>query len=341
MGIPEYVEVTYKGKKYCVCKIHRKESKVLFVIDSDDIDDILLYSWYISSEGRYISSRINEKQLGLHNFVMNRLTHEGKGQKSTIDHINRIGTDNRTENLRIASTSDQNINKLGRKKSMKLPKGSDISLENIPKFVWYFKGKNSIGDRFLVEINTIPGLDDIHWLSTSSTAVSLKFKLEQTKKYLRSLRSKHPNILTDRFKYYSDECISSMKDYNNIIRLSKFDCVKDNLVEIPKVKDLLEEDTKGLTKSEIDLLKVISVDTSNGRKKTRNMPDGCEVTMDDIPKYCYFEPERDKVGAAFYIGSNHPGMNGKRWYTTRKRSYTIDEKFQQLLTKLKEVDDSA
>lgn len=345
MGVPDYRQVTFKNKEYCVCKIEYKGKDILFVIDSSDIDKVLEYSWHIASI-HYIgtSSYEEDKILYLHNFVMNKLTFNGKGQKSSVDHINRIGTDDRKENLRVITQSKQNENQGRRSRKMKLPSGSNITTNDIPKNVEYRKpakrGNRICGDLFTVHIKNIENMDDIRWSSIASKDVSLKFKLEHTKKYLRYLRDKHPKMFASRNigSRHSRECIASMKDYNEILRLSEYDCVKDNLVRIPRFKDLLKEDTKGLTAKEIELLKTISVTGSNGRKSNKTLPDDCNITIDMIPEYCYFRNESKNSGNAFVIDKKHPKMNGKSWCTSRSRSVSIDEKFEQLLTKLKELE---
>lgn len=363
MGIPEYVKVTYKNKEYCVCKINRNDEEVLFVVDLDDIDRILKYSWYKIID-RYITSTINNKTVFLHSFIMNKEKYEDNDEsdsdeldednigdkadekndkkkfRMTIDHINRIGMDNRKANLHNATASEQNINKRWKNISAELPKDCGISIGDVPKFVWYSKSRGNIGEYFEVRINTIPGMKDIRWCSTSASDLSLKFKLEHTKKYLRSLRDSKPDIFKSRLQYYSDECIASMKEYNEILKLSKYKCVKDNLVKIPDVKDLLIEDTTGLTEREIKILKQVPIDKTLAKMKPTNLPKNCEITAEMIPLYCYYQIDNERKGEAFYIGKKHPKMNGKRWYTTASRDVSIKEKFNQLLAKLKELEDN-
>lgn len=210
MGIPEYVKVTYKSKEYCVCKIKQKDSDVLFVIDNDDLDRVLLYSWYKITH-RYIATSVDNKTILLHRLIMNKIGKKDDDNDDddddtnlTIDHKNRIFTDNRKSNIHEVTKSEQNINKKGKNKSSELPKDGGISIDDIPKFVWYSKSRGKIGEYFEVRINTIPGMDDIHWCSTSASDLSLKFKLEHAKKYLRSLRDSKPDIFKSRLQYYSD-----------------------------------------------------------------------------------------------------------------------------------------
>lgn len=363
MGNLEYVKVTYEGKEYCVCKIHSKEREVLFIIDQVDLNRILKHSWFKIMD-RYIATKINGKTVHLHMFIKNKSDYEDKEEDTdsddtnddnekpeknvriTIDHFNRIGMDNRISNLHNATSSEQNINKKGRNRSMELPEDSGISLEDVPKFVWYSKSrsankgtaKGNIGEYFEVKINTIEGMGNIHWSSASSTDLSLRFKLEHTKKYLRSLREKNPKILNSRLQYISDECIASMKEYNAILRLSKYKCVEANLFPIPVVKDLLIEDTTGLTDKEILLLRIAPIDKPLGKNSPTNMPEDCEITPEMMPPYCYYQQDTERKGEAFYIGKKHPKMNGKKWYTTSDRKVSTKEKFNKLLAKLKELE---
>jgi len=52
---------------------------------------------------------------------MDRLEHNGRGQTESIDHINRIGLDNRKENLRLLSQSRQNCNQKRKPRKSILP----------------------------------------------------------------------------------------------------------------------------------------------------------------------------------------------------------------------------
>ena len=77
-----------------------------FYIDSDDYENVHQYSWYQTSNG-YIATRDREKGgelLTLHRKVM------GARDDELVDHINHDKTDNRKQNLRIVTRSQNQQN---------------------------------------------------------------------------------------------------------------------------------------------------------------------------------------------------------------------------------------
>ena len=155
-----------------------KGESVRFKIDKDDLEKVQSRHWYIASGGYYIGSHItiygSRKLLYLHNFIMNKLTFEGRGQKETVDHINRDGLDNRKSNLRLVSQTLQNINQ--RKKA----RTTDISLKyDLPRHVTYVPARGNHGDGFCVEFNK--GGKRIYNPYIRSKVLSVEEKLEKIK----------------------------------------------------------------------------------------------------------------------------------------------------------------
>lgn len=92
---------------YCEIVIYSKnyESPFLFKIDLEDYERV--YSagiWHYDGHG-YARRTINKKKVSLHRFIM-----EPKG-RNCIDHISRDTTDNRKENLRECSFTNNMRNK--------------------------------------------------------------------------------------------------------------------------------------------------------------------------------------------------------------------------------------
>jgi len=214
-----YKEVTYHEKQYMVGNLQSKTDTIWFVIDKEDFPAIKDKHWHTSSNS-YISHGIihdgKRKEVYLHNVVMGRLEFLGKGQKESVDHINRIGTDNRKENLRIITQTEQNLNQKRKGRTIELPPDAEVTSEDIPKHIWYVKANGSHGDRFCIELKT----ENICWKTTSSKQISLQDKLESAKQKLQELYTLYPYL-----DPMNPKKIEEMKDltdsYYAIVELAK------------------------------------------------------------------------------------------------------------------------
>ena len=74
-------------------------------------------------------------------------------------------------------------------------------------------------------------------------------------------------------------------------------------------------------------------------RKADQLPPNCGVTIDQIPKYCYYKPASEKRGDKFII-ERHPKIleEGKRqWATSESKSLTTLDKFNLMIIKLNEL----
>ena len=148
--------IVYNELEDCVeCIVLYNGNSVKFLIDKDDLENVKTRNWHLVTGGKYVGAVINinnrRKTLYLHNFVMNKLTFEGHGQKETVDHINRDGLDNRKQNLRIVSQTLQNINQNKKSRRVVLPPEYNLNPNDFPKHVHYVKARGNHGDGFCVE----------------------------------------------------------------------------------------------------------------------------------------------------------------------------------------------
>lgn len=221
-GIISYTPVIYNGKEYIVGTVSHNHSDTQFVFDADDYQKVSERAWHVSSTN-YIGStfytsdeKLNKKELFLHNLVMNRLKFPGKGAKETVDHINRNGLDNRKENLRLITQSEQNLNQKKRERSIVLPDGCGIDPSEIPRHIWYIKAHGAHGDRFAIEFKT----EGICWKTSSSKKISLKEKLQEAKDKLREFYVQYPQLNPFRAEKIEHE-ESLQKSFEEILKLVK------------------------------------------------------------------------------------------------------------------------
>lgn len=217
------------------------------------------YDFYITdSLSVYIRVKTDEKTLdiALHEIVMkynekNSEKNSENKESISIIHKNRINLDNRYENLMYDVVNKEITKNLEKKDRIIDLKGSGIDAQTLPSFVWYLKPDSSHGERFMVK------LDDINWKSPSSKELSLRFKLEATKKFLRDLIKKKPFILK-KFSLNGDlngGGFKLKKSFYDIIhqvgggRYKKYQIKENN-----STLNILKENLKGLTPYEKMLL---------------------------------------------------------------------------------------
>jgi hypothetical protein len=177
--------------------ITSKGNHIKFKIDKDDLERVQARQWYNASNGYYIACQtiINgeTKMIYLHNFIMNNIVFPGRGTKMSIDHINRDGLDNRKENLRLVTQTQQNINKKPKARTATLPEG----ITEIPTHIWYIKANGAHGDRFGIDLKS----EKFKWKTTSSKSVSITDKLKQAIEKLQELYIQYPHLKKDLTKF--------------------------------------------------------------------------------------------------------------------------------------------
>jgi len=216
-GLIDYKFVNYNNNDYVIGTIQFKSEDIKFIIDKDNYSNISERAWHFAS-GNYIASAYlcgdgKKRELYLHNLIMGMDLFTGKGTKESVDHINRNGLDNRKENLRIISQSEQNMNQSKKKRNITLPLDSGIKPEDIPKHIWYIKANGLHGDRFAVEFKT----ENICIKTTSSKKISLISKLEDAKKILNELYLVYPTLNPT---YYETQINELNKSFSDILRIT-------------------------------------------------------------------------------------------------------------------------
>lgn len=194
-----YRKIAYNGKEYAVCKITYKDHTIPITLDWTDFDRIkqLNKRWRCTPNGFVTCSHTvdgDTKDVYLHELIMllnNKDQEINEGNRSII-HINRIGLDNRRENLMYdILEKDYNKNLKKKKRTIELPHTSQIDPDEIPTYIWYMKPDISHGDRFVVNIG------DVMWKTTSSNDMSLRYKLEEAKLFVRHLLRARPDLMEE------------------------------------------------------------------------------------------------------------------------------------------------
>lgn len=250
--IENHKKIIYGGKSYGVFNVTYKNKKIPAILNWKDFLTIkkLDKLWYINENGMVVCFHNHggiDVELGMHEIVMAQK--QQNTEKKPIIHINRLGIDNRRDNL-IYDVVNKDINKNLRKKkrTIALPKESGINPSDLPTYVWYLKANDSHGERFIVEIG------NKSWKTSSSKTLSLKYKLEEAKKYLRELKESKPELF-ENYSMNGDFNKDGKKMLDSYYAIVEEAGYKLNKVLTGGSTDkYLEEDLTGLDEEEINLL---------------------------------------------------------------------------------------
>lgn len=257
-NLESLVNVEYHNNRYTIVGIRHANKNLPIVLDRHIYKIIkkLNKKWYINEKNHVYclhNKNNDDYHLYLHDLVMRT---DGNHKDDSIVHVNNIHFDNRLVNLQY-DIPDKNYSKNAKKKKRTINlNNKDIDVSRLPTYIWYIKPDITHGDRFMVDIP-----NEISWKTTSSKRVSLLYKLEEAKKFLRHMTNERPDI----FNNYSmngdltEYGYKLYREYDNIIKQAGF------AMDIPanvNTDRYLIQDTQKLTDFEKYLLE--QFDPNNG-----------------------------------------------------------------------------
>jgi len=150
------------------------------------------FCWIRKNNTNYVRANHNNTSIYIHQVIMNYYGNGSGTGGLSVDHIDRNPSNNRLENLRIATSEEQHANSKGvfpdtkkgrRKDAVDLPEDIKQKMD-IPRFITYNVnkyGKEKEFSREYFKIENHPLLKEKVWTSTTKKNVSIQEKLQQAK----------------------------------------------------------------------------------------------------------------------------------------------------------------
>lgn len=340
----EYKKISYSGKNYGVFTLKYKTVDIPILLDWNDFKYIynLNKTWYIDGDSGFVLCHHDQIDIYLHEVVLAlEAKEEGilyqKGAKPII-HINKFGIDNRRINLMYDETNKiYNKNLKKKERIIELPKDSNIDIDELPTYMWYIKPNGTHGDRFIVNIK------NTSWKTTASTKVSLRYKFEEAKKYLRELKEEQPELFDEYCMNgeYTKKGKELVDSFYKIINKAGF--LHINKINVDNITDkYLEPKYDNLSIEEKRLLKATTL-LNNKRKKLlfTKLPKDSGLKQNDLPNYCYYIEETDSRGDHFVIESHPKQDRNTKWQTTTAKNIPTVYKYNQMIEYIKSLNQQA
>lgn len=361
-----FTEISYCGKTYCVMTINFKKHKLPVVFDgfNKNLINSAGNKWKCNSTGTISCDYKTNGEvyhIKMHDIVIaadnkRKLLSAGetKSDDNNFDinhikmtwHINRMGLDNRIENLicntQRVSYGNNKKNCAKKKRTIKLPDNCGISPDELPTYIWYMKPEGTHGERFVIRIANIV------WKSTSSKSVSLRYKLEEAKLYLNQMILDNPHIFNK--ISMNGECSTNgcelLKSFYDIIYLAGFTNFKrTSPIGAGSMDRYLCP--KILSPKETIIFDTIHAKYSSnthhpemGHKKMsiKILPLDNELDVNTLPKYCYYRPATKSRGDYFMVQKSRNNTTLQwslaprtTWMTSSSKKISTKEKYSQLM----------
>ncbi len=318
-------DVEHNGYNYTVCYVLNNNTPVLFVIDTEEKEKVICNTVGVYNGYPRLTSNTTEF---IHQLVMGK----PPSDKYSVDHLNRIRRDDRRCNLKFKNSSEQIQNQFIKKRTSELPEDCGITLDDIPKNIFY-KNEKDRGERFEIRIKGFPHLPKklLYKKTTCRTDIPLRIKLQTAIYYLRWLCEKYPELKNSiRInKEDEDERLRLTEEYNDIIRLTSF---PQEVIDANTVNFIYDcKNDYSIDNDEI--IESVIKNTEAEKKKDDNLPLNSNVSKINIPKYCYYVPETESRGDKFVI-DRHPkllSMDKRQLATPSSKLLSTKEKFDILL----------
>ena len=134
-----------------VTKIIRTKNNFEILVSEEDYELVSLYNWHLTNKG-YARSQLPRKNKQQTHIMLHRLIVKAKPFE-IVDHINRIKTDNRRENLRIVSSFENSLNQKKQKNRSskfkgvtKISNGWQVSANGI--YVGVFQDEKKAAEKY-------------------------------------------------------------------------------------------------------------------------------------------------------------------------------------------------
>ena len=135
-----YKRIKYNKNDYAVFTIRYRDDELPVLLDFDDFKLVhkMKKTWKCNNNG-FVYYQQGGSYIYMHEIIM-KLANKESSQNKPIIHINRIGLDNRRDNL-VYDFANKDITKNNKKKkrTIDLPKKSGIKPDLIPTYIWYMK----------------------------------------------------------------------------------------------------------------------------------------------------------------------------------------------------------
>lgn len=307
-----------------------EDNREYIVIWWQNIDEMIVYdacmdrhlstfNWHLNT-AKYVCAHMDDTLIYMHAYIKYVIERNAKIPGLSVDHINTKPTDNRRANLRLATQSQQNSNRGARSdKEKPCQELMDAGVEELPKFVRWDKGEC----KFIIEKH--PEL-----LKDVARGLRKKAMVSGSKSTKLSVLEKYQDILARLQELDYDP---EFENKRNALT-AEFHAI------CQPVREALGLPDDPATVSSTQTLTADRKGVAGRKKLESGLPPDCGITIQMVPKYCYYKPVSATRGDAFAV-DKHPTLishDKKSMLTTSSKSISTADKFKELLSILEQLD---